>query len=103
MTNNITCNIIAVDCVHNDPVDIRCGGPLYLGFEFFVKKEETDEMIEYIISELVENGIPYMNIYKTIQVEREPEGVWTKERIHNCILREKDYIISESKRSYNRR
>ena len=50
MTNNITCNKIAVDCVHNDPVDIRCGGPLYLGFDFFVKKEETDEMIEYIMN-----------------------------------------------------
>ena len=102
MNNNVICNKIAVDCVHNDPVDIRCGGPYYLGFDFFIKKEETDEMINYIIEELNQNNIPIISIYKTIQVELEPEHVWTKERIHNCILKEKDYIISESKRSYNR-
>ena len=33
----IKCSRIGVDCVANDPVDIRCGGPEYLGFDFNVK------------------------------------------------------------------
>ena len=32
---------IVVDCERNDPVDIRCGGPDYLGFDFYVKDEEV--------------------------------------------------------------
>ena len=34
----IKCRKISVDSVYNDPVDIRCGGPEYLGFDFFVKE-----------------------------------------------------------------
>ena len=38
----IKCTKICVNCVPNDPVDIRCGGPNYLGFDFFVREEETE-------------------------------------------------------------
>ena len=34
MEKIINCTRIAVDCVANDPVDIKCGGPEYLGFDF---------------------------------------------------------------------
>lgn len=45
MDNNlIRCSQISVDCVANDPVDIRCGGPEYLGFDFNVRVEQTEEM-----------------------------------------------------------
>ena len=42
----IKCSRIGVDCVANDPVDIRCGGPEYLGFDFNVREEETEDMIQ---------------------------------------------------------
>ena len=50
MDNNlIRCSQISVDCVANDPVDIRCGGPEYLGFDFNVRVEQTEEMKKFII------------------------------------------------------
>lgn len=36
----IRCSKISVDCVSNDPVDIRCGGPEFLGFDFLCKRRE---------------------------------------------------------------
>ena len=49
MDNNlIRCSQISVDCVANDPVDIRCGGPEYLGFDFNVRVEQTEEMKKFI-------------------------------------------------------
>lgn len=44
----ISCSHISVDCVVNDPVDVRCGGPDFLGFDFFVRQEETDYMMQAI-------------------------------------------------------
>lgn len=35
----VNCVKISVNCVANDPVDIRCGGPNYLGFDFFVEEK----------------------------------------------------------------
>ena len=40
----IKCKKISVDSVYNDPVDIRCGGPEYLGFDFYVKEEEVKDL-----------------------------------------------------------
>ena len=39
---------IGVDCTINDPVDVRCGGPEYLGFDFNVRKEDSKEMLNFI-------------------------------------------------------
>ena len=36
MTNFI-CRKISVDSVYNDPVDVRCGGPVFLGCEIMSK------------------------------------------------------------------
>ena len=42
----VKCSRIGVNCVINDPVDVRCGGPQYLGFDFklsgFKNFEEGD-------------------------------------------------------------
>ena len=48
----IRCSKISVDCVSNDPVDIRCGGPEFLGFDFYVREENTKEMTKFIIMTL---------------------------------------------------
>lgn len=38
MKNLVRCSQISVDCMANDPMDIRLGGPEYLGFDFLLKK-----------------------------------------------------------------
>ena len=36
---------IVVDCEENDPVDINAGGPMGLGFDFYIN--DTDNIEEY--------------------------------------------------------
>lgn len=74
---------IIVDCERNDPVDIRCGGPQILGFDFFVKDENVDEMISFIKEQLKLNHLPLMAI-TTVFAPTEAK-LWTKEMIAKCI------------------
>lgn len=73
---------IIVDCERNDPVDIRCGGPVTLGFDFFVNDEEADNMISFIKEELKKNNRPLMAINHYACQDTTP---WTKEMISQCI------------------
>lgn len=101
MENLINCSKISVDCVYNDPVDINAGGPEYLGFDFFVKNTETEEMIKFIIQSLKETNIPLISIGVTQKNLFLTENkIWTKNRITASILKEADYLISESHRNY---
>jgi len=101
MKNLINCSKISVDCAYNDPVDVRCGGPECLGFDFFVKNTETDEMIKFIIQTLKETNVPLMSIGVTQKnlflTEKE---IWTKTRITESILKDIEYIKSEASRNY---
>lgn len=83
---------ISVDCKQNDSVDIRCGGPEYLGFDFYVKKEKANKMVEYIKSTFNKLKLFYTSIYleqNTVYL-KEQEKVWTKKRIYDCIVEEAD-------------
>ena len=73
---------IVIDCERNDIVDIKCGGPEYLGFDFFVEDENIDEMILFIKEELKKNNLPLISInyYDTNNTK-----IWTKEQISECI------------------
>lgn len=97
----VNCSKISVDCVYNDPVDVRCGGPKILGFDFYVKNEETEEMIIFIKETLKETKVPLMSI-GVIQKDLflAEKEIWTKTKIVECILKESDYIIKESARNY---
>ncbi len=99
--NKVECSTINIDCCHNDPVDIRCGGPEYLGFDFYVKRHEEQEMIRFIIDAMNELHIPLMSISIGELITVAEKDVWTKERILESLTREADEIISESERSYN--
>ena len=82
MDNNlIRCSQISVDCVANDPVDIRCGGPEYLGFDFNVRVEQTEEMKKFIAVTLEIFEIPLTNLYISGTIDLSEKDVWTKERI----------------------
>ena len=92
----IKCTKICVNCVPNDPVDIRCGGPNYLGFYFFVREEETEQMKKFIIVSLKELEVPLENIYDNGIVNLPKEKVWDKKRILTCIQGDAEYLISEA-------
>ena len=97
----VKCITINVDCCHNDPVDVRCGGPEYLGFDFYVKRHEEQEMIRYIITSLEELHVPLMSIRLGDPIELAEEHVWTKERILKSIVKSADEIKNEATRYYN--
>lgn len=100
----IKCRKISVDSVYNDPVDIRCGGPEYLGFDFFVRENEIKEMSTFIAESLNKYGVPLNGMYVVGDTYLlGEEKVWTKERIDECIKRDASYLISESKRGYSRK
>ena len=103
MGKTVKCTRIGVDCVPNDPVDIRCGGPNYLGFDFNVEKNKVDKMKKFIIVTLDEFGIPLASMYSSGEFDMAEEEVWTKERIVKEIKKDANYLVSESKRNYGRR
>ena len=101
MSNNlINCSKISVDCVTNDPVDIKAGGPEYLGFDFFVKEEDANYTMELINNVLNSLQIPVTNIYISEFIKLNPQDIWTCTRIVECINKEADYLKREAKRNY---
>ena len=74
---------IVVDCERNDPVDIKCGGPYILGYDFFVEDNNVDEVKEFIKIKLKEYRQPLMGI-SVIDVNYDCK-VWDKEMIEKCI------------------
>ena len=100
-TKLIKCSKIGVDCVSNDPVDIRCGGPEFLGFDFYVREEYTKEMTKFIIMTLDNLEVPLASIKVTGTTEVKEEDIWTKERIVKAIHDNAEYLQQEAKRNYN--
>ena len=83
----IDCYKIVVDCQYNDEVDIRCGGPYSLGYDFFVEVSVVDEMIDFVKETCEKLGVPVLALYydKLETFEKEQDKVWTKEKIYKCI------------------
>ena len=102
MEKIIHCTKISVDCVVNDPVDVRCGGPEYLGFDFSVKKDEAEEMKKFIVEALNSFGVPLSAIYNHGEYGLSAERVWTKERIIEEIRKDANYLKSEASMNYSR-
>lgn len=103
MDNNelIRCSQICVDCVVNDPVDVRCGGPAYLGFDFYVKEAQTEEMKKFIALTLENFEVPLCNMYVSGTIDLSEEDVWTKERIIMSIRDDAEYLQTEASRNYS--
>ena len=99
--NLIRCSQISVDCVLNDPVDIRCGGPEYLGFDFFVNEEKAQEMIKFITLAIENFNIPLVNIYVANTYNLNHKEIWTKERIIKDIKANAEYLQSEASKNYD--
>ena len=103
MSNNnlIKCSQISVNCVANDPVDIRCGGPAYLGFDFNVREEQTEELKKFIVATLQSFEVPLKNLYVSGTIKLSEKDVWTKERIVKAIKDDAEYLQSEAERNYS--
>lgn len=54
---------IEVRCAENVPESVSAGGPVYLGFDFFVKKESAEFLKEMIRIKLRNENIPCKGIY----------------------------------------
>lgn len=99
----IRCDKIGVDCVINDPVDVRIGGPEYLGFDFFVPEEKTEEMKKFICDCLIKYEVPLISIYNCGKIDLDRKWVWNKEKIEKSIIANAEDLINEANRGYGRR
>ena len=95
----IVCSHISVDCVVNDPVDVRCGGPDFLGFDFFVKLEETEYMQQAIKIALKQFKVPLKNMCVVGIVNKKESEVWTRNKIVRAIASDAEYLQFENSRN----
>jgi hypothetical protein len=96
----VHCTTIGVDCVANDPVDIRAGGPEYLGFDFSVRTKDYDHMKEFIIDTLLGYEVPIIGIYKAGEKDLPRDRVWTETTIAAEIRKDAAYLKAEAQRNY---
>jgi len=77
---------ISINCEPNDPVDVRCGGPLTLGFDFVTRSDETPEELEkHLRFILKENHIPCLSISICEAGAWAKCKMWTKKQMEECI------------------
>tara|TARA_B100000614_G_scaffold262909_1_gene300634 strand:+ start:153916 stop:154203 length:288 start_codon:yes stop_codon:yes gene_type:complete len=78
---------IVIDCERNDDVDIRCGGPAVLGFDFLVPFEEkTPDLRKWLQATLSKHDRPVMSISISRSKEWVVKGrLWGKRRMEACI------------------
>lgn len=78
--------VYSVSCEHNDSVDVRCGGPAILGYDFGVSPDENEEEIKQFLRETVKkNHQPFMGVSVSKQENFPVESLWTKEKMKDCI------------------
>lgn len=80
---------ICVNCVENDRVDIRCGGPHWLGFDFYVSKRYIKTYLEHIKECLQKYRIPLRSMHHIETEVHADHKLWTKERIAKAIAEER--------------
>ena len=96
MDDIFLCARIGVDCVENDFDNIKQGEPKYLGFVFDVKKEEAEDMIEFIEESLNKYQVPYQDIYVYCSLSLPAVKIWSKEKIMATIEKDANYFIKKS-------
>ena len=98
----VTCSTIIVDCCRNNPTNIRYGEPEYIGFDFFVRRHEEQDMILFILKAVNDLSIPLACLSIGDPVTISEDDVFTKEKIWDSLTRNAAYIIEESQRIYNK-
>lgn len=81
-------NVFSVSCEPNDSVDIRCGGPAVLGYDFGVSPDENKEDIKKFLQVTIKKyHQPLNGISVSKQKDFPIKDLWTKERMEECIKR----------------
>lgn len=95
-----TVSKISVDCLHNDIENIEAGGPEYLGFDFYVRKEDTKRIKNFIRNTLTTFNLPLINLSVSehdMKISR--DLLWDHKKILDCITEESDYFYSKAKQA----
>ena len=70
----------------NDPVDMRCGGPPTLGYDFYVDASKVLHLEEHIKACLKKYGRNCLSISSSRTDFLLPKSkIWTEKKIENCI------------------
>ena len=78
-----------VNCKPNDRVDISCGGPGVLGFDFYIDvDEDVEKMKKWLENEIKKNDLPLMGIL--VEEITDDKNPWTKKMMSKCI---KEYVL----------
>ena len=79
-------NHFCVDCEKNDEVDINCGGPDYIGYDFFVDYDiEKKDVIALIEKELKKYKQPLLRSIRTHKQQIRISSLWSLDKIKKCI------------------
>lgn len=82
------CNAIiySVSCEENDPVDIHCGGPCTLGYDFGVSPDEDMKDIKIFLEQTIKKyEQPLMSISTYTQKDFPVKYLCTKDKMESCI------------------
>lgn len=78
--------VISVSCKENDSVDIYCGGPPMLGYDFSVSPDEDiNEWMKKVKGFVNKYNRPFIGISQSKQKDFPVEHLWSLERIEKCI------------------
>lgn len=83
-----TCDAVHIDilCQKNNTNDIDCGGPVYLGYDFYIEMTQNiSEIKETIRSFLRKYHRPFISFKETIEKDCNIGKVWAIETIEECI------------------
>ena len=77
---------VDVTCCPNDRVDIKCGGPGYLGFDFTVDASVSKKKWEkFLRKALAANDLPCMGIsFERRSVEVAKRQLWSERKINKA-------------------
>lgn len=84
---------VIVNCKDNDPVDVRCGGPLMLGFDFYVDSDEKPAAIRDFIKAVCERyRVPVVGSIIVGPPDEEVRKLWTRRMISGLIKRDGPHL-----------
>lgn len=93
---------VSANCLPNDPVDVRCGGPAFLGFDFIVLDEHAADATALIRRVLHEVNKPLAGLTCSSAGEAaDATKVWSLEQIEVALRKDRE-VPPISSRDYDR-
>ena len=76
----------AVDCAYNDIVDIKCGGPPRLGFDFYIDADLSQvKVTNWLKKALKAAGHDCLGVGALGTREVQKKDLWTQKKIWKCM------------------